>query len=163
LRRLVINVDADAEGSGADAGTCGISVQRVMQIACEFEPNARPGDGSRIQVGATEICLIRWEAQDAPAAGLPARQTLERLVSAAILAAYPKRGPSVQSWLDGRPDPPQDDSPKEHAWSYMAGWYAERHCEAFYATLWDEARIAAELQRRLRDSGAWEIAESLAK
>jgi len=38
-----------------------------------------------------------------------------------MAAACPARAESVQNWLDARPMPPGAD-PKEHAWSYMAGW-----------------------------------------
>jgi len=111
--------------------------------------------------GATKVILIRWEVNDPPAPGLPDQQTLERLVSAALAAAYPARAKSVQSWLDARPDQPRTD-PKEHAWSYMAGWYAEKGCDAFYSNLWNDGLVAAELKSRLQSSGAWQIAETLA-
>ena len=43
----------------------------------------------------------------------------------------------------------------------MAGWYAEHGCEAFYANLWKDPRVVAELQTRLQ-AGAWQIAANLA-
>jgi hypothetical protein len=114
-----------------------------------------------VDQGATKVSLVRWEVSDPPAPGLPDKQTLERLASAALAAAYPARAASVQNWLDARPTPPAAD-PKEHAWSYMAGWYAEHGCEAFYSNLWNDPRVVAELESRLRSSGAWQIATTLA-
>src|SRR5205807_9654365 len=111
--------------------------------------------------GATKISLVRWAVNDLPAPGLPDQQTLERLASAALAAAYPARAASVQNWLDARPVPPGPD-PKEHAWSYMAGWYAEHGCAAFYSNLWKDFRLVAELHKRLQSSSAWQIAATLA-
>jgi hypothetical protein len=58
--------------------------------------------------------------------------------------------------------PPSAD-PKEHAWSYMAGWYADHGCEACYSNLWNDPRVVGELESRLRASGAWQMAESMAR
>ena len=62
---------------------------------------------------------------------------------------------------DARPIPPGAD-PKEHAWPYMAGWYAEHGCAAFYSNLWKDFRLVAELHKRLQSSSAWQIAATLA-
>jgi hypothetical protein len=115
-----------------------------------------------IDAGATRIALVRWEAGDPPHSALPDQQTLERLVCSAIVAAFPARANSVASWLASRPGPPPPD-PKEHAWSYMAGWYAEHGCEAFYLNLWHDPNLVRELETRLRAAGAWQIAERLAQ
>jgi hypothetical protein len=128
-----------------------------------FDPGAAVNADGEIEVdgGATKISLVRWEVADPKAPGLPDQQTLERLASAALAAVYPARAASVQRWLDARPIPPGAD-PKEHAWSYMAGWYAEQGCEAFYSNLWNDPRVVAEPEARLRSSGAWQIAATLA-
>jgi hypothetical protein len=52
---------------------------------------------------------------------------------------------------------------KEFAWSHMAGWYAQRGCENFYQAIWEDGATASELEKRLRASGAWGIAQELAK
>jgi hypothetical protein len=93
--------------------------------------------------------------------GLPDQQTLERPVSAAQAAAYPGRAAPVHAWLTSRPSPPSVD-PKEHGWSYMAGWYAEHGCEAFYSNQWNDPQLVSELTSRLQSSGAWQIAVRLA-
>ena len=51
--------------------------------------------------------------------------------------------------------------PKEFGWSFMAGWYAERGCEGFYRTIWEDPAVANELEDRLRKAGAWRVAEAL--
>jgi hypothetical protein len=163
LLRLVINIDSDLTASGASAGPTGLQRANVEQLARTFDPSAVVNAGGEIDLdgGATKIALVRWEVTDPPAPGLPDQQTLERLVSAAQVTAYPARAASVQGWLDARPLPPGVD-PKEHAWSYMAGWYAEHGCEAFYSNQWNDARVVAELRSRLTSSGAWQIATLLA-
>ncbi len=114
-----------------------------------------------VDSGATKVALVQWEASDPPRPGLPDQQTLERLVCAAVIAAYPPRANAVQNWLASRPQPPAAN-PKEHAWSHMAGWYAEQGCEAFYVNIWQDPAIANQLELRLRASGAWQIAATIA-
>jgi hypothetical protein len=163
LLRVVINVDADTTAAGMAPGPTGLRQQDVLHQTQQIDPAASMNANGEIELdgGATKVSLVRWEVSDPTARGLPVQQTLERLVSAAQAAAYPARAAAVQNWLDARPSPPGPD-PKEHAWSYMAGWYAEHGCEAFYANLWKDAGIVAELEARLRASGAWQIAATLA-
>ncbi|MBL8792663.1 MAG: hypothetical protein JNM56_02030 [Planctomycetia bacterium] len=164
LLRLVVNVDIDASAANPVPGAVGLQRKDVLYQVQQIDPSATLNAAGEIEVdgGATRISLVRWEVADpAGAAGLPDQQTLERLVSAALAAAYPPRATAVQDWLSARPSPPQVD-PKEHAWSYMAGWYAGHGCEAFYSRLWDDPAIVNELESRLRASGAWQVAETLA-
>ncbi len=163
LLQLVINVDPDVSTAGTGTGATGLQRQDVLQLAHTFDPAAAFNADRNVEVdgGATIVALVRWETNDPPAPGLPDQQTLERLVSAALVAAYPPRAKAVQDWLDTRPNPPAVD-PKEHGWSYMAGWYAGHGCEDFYANLWRDVAVVGELESRLRLSGAWQIAEAVA-
>jgi hypothetical protein len=160
LVRLVLNVDPDSDPSSAATG---LRHQDVLREVQSIESSAKMNADNEIEIdgGATKIHLVRWETTDAAGPGLPNQQTLERLICSAIIAAYPARAKAVQDWLDTRPTPPVAD-PKEHAWSHMAGWYADMGCEAFFSNLWNDARIASELKSRLQSSGAWRIAELLA-
>ena len=164
--RLVVNVDADTDVTHLTDNTTGLRVQDVLRRVQQpqFDPAATLDGNSEILIdqGGSKIALARWEVADAPGEGLPHQQTLERLVCAAIVAAYPQRGAHVQKWLDARPVPPPF-SVKEFAWSHMAGWYAEHGCDDFYRCLWDDAAVAAELKTRLEASGAWQIAQTLAR
>lgn len=163
LARMVINVDSDQTASGVKVGPSGLQLHDVVNMARTFDPNATPNAANEIELdgGATKVSLIRWEVTDPPAPGLPDQQTLERLVSAALVGAHSARAKSIQDWLDNRPNPPAAD-PKEHAWSYMAGWYAEHGCESFYSNLWQDPQIVIQLETRLRSSGAWQLAAKLA-
>jgi hypothetical protein len=164
LQRLIINVDPDVSAAGAGARATGLRHQDVFHLAQTLDPSASVNADGNIEIdgGATTVALIRWETNDPPGPGLPDQQTLERLVCAALAAAYPLRARAVQDWLDARPDPPPPD-PKAHAWSYMAGWYAEHGCEDFYTHLWRDAGVVPELEPRLRSSGAWQTAEAVAR
>ena len=162
LTHLVINRDADTDVQAAAPSAA--SVQAVQELVSQFDPNANQTSKVdwQLEGEAITVSLVSWAAKDPQADGLPEKQTLERLVSAAVLAAYPERGPAVQKWLDVRPEAP-GAGPKEFAWSYMAGWYAEGGCEYFYRRVWTDPRIAAELEARLMGIDAWRVAEVLAQ
>ena len=162
LLRLVINIDPDVPIAGS--AVTGLRLQDVLNfVRTQIDPAAAQTPDGEIVIdgGASRISLIRWEAGDAAAPGLPDQETLERLVCAAMAAVYPARATAVQDWLNARPLPPPVN-PKDHAWSYMAGWHSESSCEFFYQNLWNEAGIVRELESRLRASGAWRVAELLA-
>lgn len=163
LGRLVIGTDSDVEADDPTPLPVGPSDQAVEQLVKEFDAEAvrNPEGDWMLSDPASVVSVVRWTASDPHDAGLPEKQTLERLVCAAMVAAYPRRGPEVQGWLDSRSDPPAPD-PKEHAWSHMAGWYATHGCENFYRQVWREPEVARQLEVRLRESGAWRIAETLA-
>ena len=163
LARLILNVDPDVNADGTSTQT-GFRHQDLRAVVQEYDPSAADGENGSLALfdGAILVSLIRWEASDPVADGVPNQQALERLVCAALRAAYPDRGPAVQKWLDSRPNG-QEAGPKEYGWSYMAGWYAEHGCEDFYRNLWRDGRVVAELQSRLNECGAWRVAEELAK
>jgi hypothetical protein len=161
VSHLVVSIDPDTDANGAGTAT-GLRGKDVEREVCAIDPSARRNAAGDVILdqGATTVFLVRWEASDVQLAGVPLKQCLERLVCAALVAAYPNRGPAVEQWLEGRPDPPPAKA-KEFAWSHMAGWYADRGCEAFYRALWSDERVASELKSRLTSSGAWRIGDAL--
>jgi hypothetical protein len=163
LRRLVVNVDVDTLADPQQAAT-GLRLDDVLSLVQEFDPEAKATQEGDVVLDGwqTLISLVRWEAADQVADGVPNQQTLERLVCAALVAVYPDRRPAVQRWLDSRPEAPMP-GPKEYGWSYMAGWYAEHGCEDFYRNLWRDDPVVAELRSRLTQCGAWRVAEALAE
>jgi len=161
LDRLVLNVDSDVSVAAAGGAAPPVTAPAVETLLREFgEPQTTAEGDFALDDGATLVSPVVWEAPDASGPGLPDQQTLERLVCAAIVAAYPDRGPAVAQWLVSRPQAPQA-GPKELGWSYMAGWYAERGCEGFYRAVWEDPAVAAQLEDRLRKAGAWRVAEAL--
>jgi hypothetical protein len=160
LVRLVVNRDADTLVNDETSFQINDLLREVHRIDGQAELNA---DGDIAMDNAQRfVSLVRWETPDAPGSGLPSHQSLERLVCAAMIAAYPDRQAAVQPWLDSRTNPP-DESPKDYAWSYMAGWYADAGCERFYSSLWEDAAVVTELKSRLCKIGAWRIAATLAE
>ncbi len=163
LRHLVLSVDPDTATDAQPTAT-GLRPDDVLALARQFDAQAKSTQHRDIVLdsGQTLVSLVRWEASDPPSQGVPDQQTLERLVCASLIAAYPDRGPAVQNWLDSRPDGPQP-GPKEFGWSYMAGWYADLGCETFYRNLWLDDRVVAQLRSRLTEAAAWRVAEALAE
>ena len=163
LERLILNVDSDEMAAAGKQPAPGLTAKSLETLLREFgEPEITADGDFAIDDGATLASLVTWQAADDPISGLPDQQTLERLVCAAIVAAYPARGPAVGDWLVSRPQAPQA-GPKEFGWSYMAGWYAERGCEGFYRAVWEDPDVAAQLEDRLRKAAAWRVAEALAQ
>jgi hypothetical protein len=165
VSRLVVTVDPDTSVSAAGPAT-GLRAQDVERfIQANIDPAAVRGAAGEVAIdgGAAVICLVRWEVNEPPNPAVPDTQTLERLTCCALAAAFPARGQNVGSWLASRSSPPLTPDPKEHAWSYMAGWYAEHGCDFFYRHLWSDLLVARELETRLRATGAWQVAEALAQ
>ena len=126
-------------------------------LAREFG-GTKVGDTWLIQ--QTTVVPVFWHAPDSPLDGIPGRQTLERLICADVVAAYPGRGPSVQQWLDSRPGPIET---KHFAWSYYAGWYAHHGAEDYYHRVWEDESVAAEIDARLRQTAVWPLIEEMAR
>ncbi len=164
LPLLVVNMDLDVSVDHQAGQQTGLTPDDLLQQVRRLDPEARLNSYGDIEVdgGRTRVCLVQWGAPDADARGLPDRQTLDRLLCASLLAAYPDRGVPVQAWLDSRPERPAHRSAKEHAWSYLAGWYAD--CggyEGFAQRLWGDEQIEAALKDRLSKTGITRIARSL--
>jgi hypothetical protein len=92
--------------------------------------------------------------------GLPPKQTLERLVCAAILAAHPERARSVEEFLASKPPGPTP-SEKSYFWSYAAKWYPEATEEGAIAEVWKDAAVRAELLARMNRLGGADILGAL--
>jgi hypothetical protein len=91
---------------------------------------------------------------------VPAERALEQLACAALCRVYPERGEAVARWLASRPLP-HGKAHKAHAWSFYAGWSTDHGTGDFYASLWRDERVAAELTGLLRAQGAYRIIEAL--
>ncbi len=162
LHCLVVNVDSDA--NAGDSSEVDIPTAQAVAnvVARHGEHQKEPNGDFRLEDGTLVTAPVCWSASDVGLPGLPTEQTLERLVCAAIRAVYPDRGPAVQKWLDSRPAAPPA-GPKEHAWSYMAGWYAEFGSDSFFREVWRDEGVAQQLESRLKACGAWRIGEMLAE
>jgi hypothetical protein len=171
VRAMVLNADPDF-AAGQEGRSNPLPAEAVRRRLRDAGLAVDQGNGYPVMVTppvATGLPIHRvlWQCDDGPADGLPAAQTLERLVCAAILAAYPPRGSSVQAFLGNRPGAPALTDPayahhhKDAAMTHMAGWYAPHGSFDFYREVWRDSRIAAQLEARLRASGAWDIVAEL--
>lgn len=162
---LILSVDSDLNADGSPNPTKKITPQGIQDLASNDNRSVSPITGGfevDFRGETSQVLLMEWSTFDPSSPGLPNQQTLERLVCAAIKSAYSERADTVQKWLDSRGQPPPPD-PKDHAWSYMAGWYAEHGCQDFFRHLWDDEKIMPELRSRLQQSGDWDIAQELIK
>lgn len=149
INNVVVVFDRDTYG--ADEGSRRDSFKSFLADP-EVGANA---DGERAGAVETRIRLIEWHTPNdaAIAAEVPAKHTLERLVCAAIEAAYPGRSEAVATWLASRPGPPETEKRhKSTAASHMAGWYSERGYEGLFRAVWEDKAVAAALHGLL--SGA---------
>lgn len=112
----------------------------------------REGSSWRLSSGVL-VHLALWSCDGPDCDGVPAQHTLERIVSTAIARSYPDRAAAVQAWLDRIRESGRPLSPKNHSWSYMAGWYAHLGCDAFLSNLWDDPNVPAALEAVLSESG----------
>jgi hypothetical protein len=162
LLRLVVNVDSDKNADGTPATSKLLERVNITELLRRqnIAYTDTPDGHLTIDNGDTEICLVSWNVSEPPQDALPNQQTLERLVCAAMFAAYPERAKCVTDWLVSRHNPP-DLNVKEYAWSVMAGWYAEGGCDDFYQCFWRDERLASELESRLKQCGAWQVAAKL--
>lgn len=178
LARMLVNFDLDAMEDAPEADRRDDLRKRVQQAVERAVGEGAAGpvraggwmerpDGTlEIDGGATLVSVVLWCAEDPPTPELPGQQTLERLVCAALRAAYPERAVRVAAWLASREvpsPPPPAEYAKSHAWSHMAGWYSAHGCDDFYQAVWRDPAVAGALGARLRALGAWDAITAFAR
>lgn len=124
------------------------------ELTSSIRGNTQPTDSAICEVLVWHACCERTPA------GVPEKQTLERLVCVALSRVHPSRSEHVQRWLDHRPDG-DALSEKAFGWSHMAGWYAEHGCEDFYRFIWTNALVRQQLDELLHAAGAGRLLEVL--
>jgi len=165
LRHLVINSDSDLHADGTPAPRGELQFETILQMARSFDPNASKAAEHVISLdaGTCKIISFPWRSTDPPIPGVPNQQTLERLICSALAAVHKDRPAPLEAWLKSRPSPPPTN-PKEHAFSYLAGWFAENGSyEAFCESLWNDRLIAAQLRGQLERQGVWTLIEEIAE
>ncbi|MRG97532.1 hypothetical protein [Polyangium spumosum] len=152
LARLVLNLDVDTKAPAAvlDSLRSLVGGDAKETSSGEFE----------LDGGQTVVSPILWYVPDPVVDGVPSQQTLERIVCAALSAAFPERGREVKAWLASRTDP-RGKEHKAHAWSFMAGWHSDHGMGDFYASLWRDPGIEKELRGILTSTGTWAAIERL--
>lgn len=156
LRWIIFNRDADTTaGPDDDADERANALTR--QLAERYEGEV--GEPRMVRLPDSAIAVVPWLVRDLPVPELPAKQTLERLVCAALVEAFPERGSAVAGWLSSLRG--SAASPKAYAWAHMAGFYPESGCDEFYQQVWDDPVVALALERRLDATGAGELVRRL--
>jgi hypothetical protein len=153
--RLVINLDSDAENGSREG-----ALEAIRQIARHYGAEGASGNVGPFYIDDVRIFPVIWECADPETPGVPGKQTLERLVTAAIQASYPDRGPVVADYLAAEPRvevPPA----KSYSYSYYAKWYGNHGVGDFFKAIWLDEAVARQLRERLETSGAWETVASL--
>lgn len=161
LAGILVNLDDDGT---SDAPLNRAKLDQIAErIRRSGYPTEREHDRLFIPTATLRVAVVLWRTpvEHSPHDERPDKQTLERLVCTSICEAYPDRTPAVRAWLDSRPDPPEGLDHKAHAWSHMAGWFAENGCDDFFKALWRDDRVRVVLERRLRAEGAWDLVTAL--
>jgi hypothetical protein len=159
--RIVVFLDSDGDARASIAAPPSPSwVEDAVKQADTTATRTPKGDFATFG-GGVIVSAATWWTNDEHTSELPWKQTLERLIVASLRDAYHDRGAAVATWLTGLPGGGKDGH-KEHAWSHMAGWYADRGCEGFCRFVWQDPKVATGLQHRLRSCGCWRILDELA-
>lgn len=157
LSHIVVNLDADTDAYD-EAPTTQKVEGWVNKHAYPIE-TTQTGLSIEAAQGKTHITWIVWGSLEKHKR-LPTLQTLEHMVCAAMLKAYPDRSIPVESFLAAEPMD-EEPSAKNHAMSYMAKWAADRGSEDFFASIWEDQVLAAALKEIMQSTGAWQKIESL--
>lgn len=155
LRSVIVGVDADTLSNGT--GNSPITAQGLRDFLAVAPPEPL-GPVITLNLGQVivPVALVHWKAGRKPENGSPAKGCLEQLVCAAVAAVYPKRLPTIASWLASRTDPPpKAQQEKEIALSLVAGWHAHQGVEGFYRSIWADDAIRASLIEQLKHTGQW--------
>lgn len=138
--QIIVNRDDDSLEGGENPTRGADTVRQLLQEAGTLPPKI-------------EVKSVVWKAYSSSTLGIPEKQTLERLVCVAIVSAYPERAQVVEDYLHKK-------DPKSYAWAYMSKWYGENGCDDFYQGLWRDEKLRMELERLLKEIGAWTVFES---
>lgn len=125
---------------------------KVGNLAAKCAGTADPQNPRAFRAPGVDRAELGVWTTDEVDARLPQKQTLERLVVAAIADAQPDRFAHVVQFLNTRPVPPPAQG-KEEAMALMAGWFSWRLSEGFYEAVWEDPSIAAALEARLTKNG----------
>lgn len=151
--RVILNMDADSPDAASTSAE-----DQIRGIAERL--GARGNRSGPFVIGESILHPVVWKCGDPdPTPGVPSRQTLERLVCAAIRASAPERADGAQRWLDDEPRGLK--LPKSYTSSYFAKWYTDHGEGHFHEGIWQDEAVVAELRSRLESQGAWQVVREL--
>lgn len=158
IGRMILNLDADRHAGSEDGPDALAAVHEFVR-----RQDGRVNDDGTGVIDGVLVVPVIWGCEDrSDTPGVPNKQTLERLICAAIAAIHPDRPPAVERWLM---DPPTSEpiTHKHYSLSYLAKWYAEHGADDFFRALWRDPRVAEAIERRLAVGGAWSHLLALAR
>lgn len=146
LRGIIVCRDDDGTVGDLPRHRRGDLVQRLGQLN-EEDRGGATGIELRDQ---TLVIPVTWRCEDADDPVLPAKQTLERVVCAALHHVHPNRAKSAREWLASRPDPSEPAADhKASAGALWAGWHARDGWAYFFEGLWHDPAVREALTGRL--------------
>ena len=157
IERFIVNIDDD--GDVRTDNKRNSFPEAVRNATASVAAGVIEDANGDLIFGETRVSATAWWTGEAHSPALPWKQTLERMVAAALDAAYPGRGMVVGQWLAGTPG---KDGSKPHAWSHMAGWYADHGCEGFYRFVWNDPAVVTQLKTRLEGCGVLRLMQEIA-
>lgn len=148
--RLVIVRDDDTDASAPPLDV--VAVQRTV-AATIVEKGAPEG---------VEAKVIAFRSESPLTQRLPSKQTLERVVCAALLRVDSTHGEDVHDWLFRTPARNQDVKlHKAHWLAHLAKWRGHLgSADTAYEQLWSIPEVATALRAELEASGAWQVLEA---
>ncbi|MCC7490769.1 MAG: hypothetical protein IT204_00390 [Fimbriimonadaceae bacterium] len=168
VSRLVVQTDADCDTALGPDQVPQLTLGTVSRWLTDAAvPHRTAADGSLLLASGTPIHLLHWRVDAPPRPGVPAKQTLERVLCSALAAVAPDCADAVEAWLASRPDGlpiPVNAAAqaKAPALSYLAGWFADGGSEGFAQRLWAHRAVRAELIGSLETTGVWSILQQVA-
>ncbi len=135
-RELVACLDSDLPWDHPDPTRPRVDRMRAV------DPDAR-----------VELAVWHWRP-GVERAGVPRKQTLERLVLGVLseLEGSKEYGLIVERFLGEQPAAPAV-SAKHFAWATMAKWYGDHGCGDFYQALWRERAFADAMLKAMDEHG----------
>lgn len=151
LGRLILNLDSDDE-DGVATGSALARVKKVVQDA----KGKINGEHGPHEVAGISIWPVIWSTPAiADMSGLPAKETLEKLIVLAFNRVHPERGAAVQEWLEQEPRGEKTHG-KSFAFTHFAKWHArDLSAEHSYEAPWRDPLLAKHLVEILEATGAW--------
>jgi hypothetical protein len=163
LEQLIINVDSDADAADPENRSVDDFLDGLA-ASLGFEKKDLRRRWARKE---TPMLGIVWECPGTDQLTVPSKQTLERLVCAAIHRVAPDCTQSVRDWLDALPLTCAGQSSnrlhKRQLWTHYGKWFVDCGPEHLLARVWELPEIRDELASILKETGVWAAIDEITR
>ena len=163
---VILNCDRDCLATATGVGSGGFSIADLEREAKQIEGASATDTSGYVCMptswGRVKLGLLVWECANPVDRLVPDKQSLERIVVAALSQVDRSRATIVREWLDRTPAPAMPWFHKSFAWSHMAGWAAHHGCEFFYERVWQDAATSSALENQL-GAGAFRLIQDVSQ